>query len=216
MERQEFLRQVKGLQSHWFHTVLVYEIYFKIWPTNEIVDVFNRHRGFFVPVRNSLYETMMMGLAKVFDRNSRTMSLRRLLEAAKGQMDLVPRLTQKDIEDMEAQLSQHEAATEFLKCIRDQRLAHLDARQQPLPPLQKGQLDSLVATVAEVFNRLSVGHDGSHWDWSFQRMDSAEKTGRILAILQKEMDESKAQLHRRLAELRLDGDGTNQESDDGL
>lgn len=205
MEREEFRRQIQELQSHLFHTVLAYEIYFRIWPTKEIIDVFNRHRAFFIPIRNSLYETMMMGLAKVFDRDSRTMSLRNLLEIAERQMDLVPRLAQKDIEDIKAQLSQHESAMEFLKRVRDQRLAHLDAKQRPLPPLQKGQLDSLVATVADVFNRLSIGHDGSHYDWSNQRKDSAEKTSRILGILQKEMDESRAQLHRHLAEPKLDG-----------
>ncbi len=97
---------------------------------------------------------MMMGFAKVFDRDSRTMSLRNLLDTAQRQMELVPELTQQDIQNMNEQLSQHETAMDTLKCLRDQRLAHLDAKPQPRSPLLKGQLDSLVTTVGEVFNQL--------------------------------------------------------------
>ncbi len=90
----------------------------------------------------------------MFDRDSRTMSLRNLLDTAQRQMELVPELTQQDIQNMNEQLSQHETAMDTLKCLRDQRLAHLDAKPQPRSPLLKGQLDSLVTTVGEVFNQL--------------------------------------------------------------
>jgi len=147
---------------------------------------------------------MMMGFAKVFDRDPRTMSLRNLLDTTQRQMELAPRLTQKDLDDMNAHLSEHETSVEILKYLRDQKLAHLDAMPRPLSPLQKGQVDGLVATVGDVFNRLSAGHDGSFYDWSFQRKDSAELTDRMLTILQEEMDSRRVELNRRLVQLRLD------------
>ena len=205
LEHKEFSRQLKEFQSHWFHTIVAYEVYFKIWPTEQIIDVFNLHRGFFIPVRDSLYQTMMMGFAKVFDRDSRTMSLRNLLNTAQRHMELVPKLTQQDIQNMNAQLSKHETAMDTLKCLRDQKLAHLDAKPQPLSPLLKGQLDSLVATVGEAFNKLSAGHDGSLYSWSFQISDSATQTDSILSILQEAINARKAEIDRRLAELKPGG-----------
>lgn len=205
MEQNEFSRQLKEFQSHWFHTIVAYEVYFKIWPTEQIIDVLNRHRGFFIPVRNSLYERVMMGFAKVFDRDPRTMSLRNLIDTAQRQMELVPELTLENIQNMNTELSKHEAAVSSLKCLRDQRLAHLDAKPQSFPPLLKGQLDSLVVTVGEAFNQLSAGHSGSLYDWSFQLSESASQTDTILNILQNALDRHKAGIDKRLKELSLGG-----------
>ena len=105
--------QLQELQSQLFLCIIAYEVYIGIWPTEQIVDVLNRHRGFFIPVRNSLWQAIMMGLAKVFDRDKRTMSLRNLLRTAEQQMDkLVPHLAIKDIQDMNARLSRHEEQTD--------------------------------------------------------------------------------------------------------
>jgi hypothetical protein len=106
VDRQEFSRQLKELQKQIFYAVLSYNVYIALLPTEEVVSILDRHRGFFTPVRNALYDTMITGFAKVFDRDRRTMSLVNLLrEAEDSTVDLVPHLSISDIRAMESQLS---------------------------------------------------------------------------------------------------------------
>lgn len=92
-----------------------------LWETSDEVDILSRWRGCFGPVRDALYRTMVTGLAKVFDSDKRTISLKNLLRKAKeAPAVLVPRLTVREIEDLEGQISKHDATLNHLKRLRDQ------------------------------------------------------------------------------------------------
>jgi hypothetical protein len=200
MDRQEFSRQLGELRSQVSDAVLSYNVYMALWPTEETVDILNRHRGFFSPIRNALYHNMMMGFAKVFDRDRRTISLVNLLrEAGSGTADLVPRLSINDMQAMDAQLSQCEHVLLKLKNLRDQELAHKDANPKPVPRPKKGEIDNLIETIEGIFNSLSSGHDGSIWH--FPKELSAEQTSEVLRILQEEMKKRKAETDRLLDSL---------------
>ena len=203
MNQQEFSRQLKKLQSQIFHAMLSYEVYIALWPTEEVVDILNLHRGFFVPVRNALYQNMMMGFAKVFDKDTRTISLINLLrEAKKDTTNLVPHLSISDLQDMDDHLLQHKPIIDKIKSLRDQQLAHLDANPKPSPSLIKKEVDSLFDTLKEVFNKLSSGHNESVYDWSFQMRHSATETSEVISILQEEMGKHKAEANKLLDESR--------------
>jgi hypothetical protein len=202
VNRQEFSRQLKELQSQIFHAMLSYKVYIALWPTKEVVDILNRHRGFFSPVRIALYETMIMGFAKVFDKDTRTISLINLLhEAKRNTADLVPHLSTSDLQDMEDNLLQHETIRNKIKNLRDQQLAHLDANPKPSPPPKKVEIDSIINTLEEVFNKLSSGHNESVYDWSFQKKHSATETSEVLSILQEVMEKRKAEADELLNDL---------------
>ena len=193
MDGQEFPRQLKELQKQIFYAVLSYNVYIALWPTEEVVNILNRHRGFLIPVRNALYDTMMMGFAKVFDRDRRTMSLVNLMHEAKDStVDLVPHVSISDIQAMDSQLSQHEHVLTIIKNLRDQRLAHNDANPRPLRPPKKGEIDNLIKTLEGVFNKLSSGHDKSIYDWSFQQNRSVMDTAEVIRILRAEMDKGQS------------------------
>ena len=194
---------MKELQHQIFYAILSYEIYIALWPTEEAIGIINFHRGFFIPVRNALYQTMMMGFAKVFDKDTRTISLINLLrEAKKDTTNLVPHLSISDLQDMDDHLLQHKPIIDKIKSLRDQQLAHLDANPKPLSPLQKGEIDILINTLKEVFNKLSSGHNQSVYDWSFQKNRSATETSEILRILQEAMEKHKAEANKLLDESR--------------
>jgi hypothetical protein len=193
MDSQEFSRQLKELQKQIFYAFLSYNVYIALWPTEEVVNTLDRHRGFFIPVQNALYDTMIMGFAKVFDRDRRTMSLVNLLREAKDStVDLVPHLSISDIQAMEYQLSQHEHVRASIKNLRDQKLAHSDANPKPSRPPKKGEMDNLIKTVEEVFNELSSGHDKSVYSWSFQQNRSTMDTSEVIRILRAEMDKTQS------------------------
>ena len=202
MNHQEFSRQLKELQGQIFYAILSYEIYIVLWPTEEAIGILNYHRGFFIPVRNALYQTMMMGFAKVFDKDTRTISLINLLRKAKNDTtNLVPHLSISDLQDMDDRLLQHETILDKIKSLRDQQLAHQDANPKPSSPPQKGEIDSLINNLEEVFNKLSSGHNQSLYNWFFQKNRSATETSEILRILQEAMEKRKAEADEILNDL---------------
>jgi hypothetical protein len=202
MDRQAFSRQLKELRIQASDAVLSYKVYLALWPTEDAVDLLNRHRGFFLPVRKALYQNMMMGLAKVFDGNKRTMSLVNLLhEAKKTTTDLVPALSVTDIQAMEAQLSGERHVIGRIRNLRDQTLAHSDAKPKPSTLPQKGEVDNLIKIIEEVFNKLSSGHERSVYDWSFIKERSAKETSEVLRILKVEMVKRDAETNRLLGSL---------------
>lgn len=187
MDRNEFARQLNQLQREIFRAILSYQARLALWETPEAVDILNRYRGFFIPVRDALYGTMVMGFAKVFDRDSRTMSLKTLMKIAKANVaQLVPNMTREDIEQLEHRVSEHNGVLREIKRLRDQHLAHLDANPEPGLPLIKKDLDQMIETLKEVFNQLSKGHDKSVYSWSYQADRSERETTEILRILKDE------------------------------
>ncbi|GAH39758.1 unnamed protein product, partial [marine sediment metagenome] len=159
MNRNEFKRQLDELQRQIFRAIVSYQVRLALWETPGVVDILNRYRGFFIPVRDALYGTMFMGFAKVFDHDSRTVSLKNLMKVAKEDVaGLVPNMTRKKIDDLEQRLSQHDAILKAIKRLRDQHLAHLDAAPKPNLPLIKKDVDQMIKTLEDVFNQLSQGH----------------------------------------------------------
>jgi len=193
MNRNEFKRQLDELQRQIFRAIVSYQVRLALWETPGVVDILNRYRGFFIPVRDALYGTMFMGFAKVFDHDSRTVSLKNLMKVAKEDVaDLVPNMTRKKIDDLEQRLSQHDAILKAIKRLRDQHLAHLDAAPKPNLPLIKKDVDQMIKTLEDVFNQLSQGHDGSVYSWSYQANRSAGETSEILRILSEDAQARKA------------------------
>ncbi|MBI4303218.1 MAG: hypothetical protein HY665_02615 [Chloroflexi bacterium] len=193
MNPEEFARQLNELQREIFRAIVSYHVRLALWETPEVVDILNRYRGFFIPVRDALYGNMVMGFAKVFDRDGRTMSLKNLLKVAEKDVDkLVPNMTREKIEELEQHLSRHDAVLETIKQLRDQHFAHLDAIPQPKLPLIKKDMDQVIKTLKNVFNQLSAGHDKSVYSW-YQANRSAWETSEILRILSEDAEARKAE-----------------------
>lgn len=64
VDRNEFTRQLNKLQREIFSAIVSYQVRFALWETPEVVDILNRYRNFFIPVRDALYRTVVMGFAK--------------------------------------------------------------------------------------------------------------------------------------------------------
>ena len=193
MNRNEFKRQLDELQRQIFYAIVSYHVRLALWETPEVVAILNSYSGFFIPVRDALYGTWVMGFAKVFDRDSRTMSLKNLMKVAKEDVaDLAPNMTRKRIDELEQRLSQHNATLKAIKRLRDQYLTHLDAAPEPKLPLIKKDVDQMIETLEDVFNQLSQGHDGSGYSWSYQANRSARQTSEILRILSENAQARKA------------------------
>ncbi|MFZ7131318.1 MAG: hypothetical protein ACOWWR_03065 [Eubacteriales bacterium] len=199
MNKKEFSNRRDKLQKEIFNTLLAYKVYLSIWPTEEVIEVFNRYKDFFQPVRIALYYKWTMGLANIFDNNSRTASITNLLNIAinnkeklvqnnlKGNSieveDLMQNLSLDDLIKLQADLLEHEITLEKIKKERDQYLAHIDSNPKPLSKKLKGDIDSLFGAVKATFNKLSSGHDGNLFSWSFTEESASRNATEIFRVL---------------------------------
>ena len=212
MDYDEFSRQLSAVQRNIFEAVVAYEVRIALWETEDAIDVLNRYKHFFIPVRGALDAAMIMGFARVFDRDQRTMSLLNLLAAAKlataklaaGDADvqnLIPYMKPEEIDCLINQLSQHSDVLESIKRRRNQRLSHSDAHPDPDLPLIKGETDAFIETLGDVFNKLSAGHERRSVAWSFQRWNSERQTRDILQIAREDLEKRRGESQRALKEL---------------
>ena len=189
MDRAEFKRQLGGLQQVVFYGSNYYIIWKALWPTEEVVGVINSHRGFFAPVANALRGMTVIEFSKVFDGDDRTVSLTRLLAAARRDREaLVPHVSVEELRTMAKQLAASADLRVKLKRLRDQYVAHLDVSPSGDTTLPVGEIDALLTGIQMMFNTLSVGHDRSSTAYSFQENDSLRSTGYVLGALVKEAE----------------------------
>lgn len=195
MKCDEFARQLGRLQSEIFRSIVEYETWLALWPTEEAVDILNQYKGFFATVRGALYESMLLGFAKVFDKDPRTMSFRNLIAAARKNMgELVPHITLQELDEVEQQIMQYDPILGKATQLRNQYLAHLDANPQPIPILIKGDIDKFIEALRNAFNQLSIAHDRSSYAWSSQSERPAWEASEVLRILREESERVRRRL----------------------
>ena len=161
MTPEEFKRRLEELEKVICDAVA----YFHAWrglvvEDEDSVQSLNRYKGFFRSAHNALLWMTIMQLAKAFDHDTRTISLRNLLNLAKQDpSNLVPHMGAEAIQVMEKGIDDNEALLERLKAFRDQRLAHHDSVPTKEMSLQFRDVEELVTEVQSMYNNLRRGHD---------------------------------------------------------
>lgn len=164
MEANEFTRQLDELRN----IITDGLSYFVAWrglmvEDDESAQALNRYRGLFLPARNAMLWMALLQLAKVFDRDPRTVSLRNLLAtASQNRETLTPHATQGDLEHLQQQVDDNEAVLERLKRLRDQRIAHHDSVTSGDRSLRHGEAQQLVEDIKSMYNSLRYGHDRAY------------------------------------------------------
>ncbi|MBM3943799.1 MAG: hypothetical protein FJ316_13000 [SAR202 cluster bacterium] len=130
----------------------------------------------------------LLNLSKVFDRDKRAISFRRLIEAAKQDSNLLPFAKVGQLAEIEKSVSGRESSSAWqsIKQKRDQQLAHLDAGPLQPVPLVKGDFDRFIEGIQSVFDQLWVMHSKSVYNSGHLHSRSAWMTGEVLRVLQEE------------------------------
>ena len=108
------------------------------WTLEEQNEALGRFGRFLNPVGSALNSMALMQFAKAFDPDSRTASLKILLDAAQRTPSLVPGRTAADLAAVSSQIKQSERIIKKLTRVRNQSLAHADASPKPVAGLIKG------------------------------------------------------------------------------
>lgn len=221
MTPEEFVRRRNQLCSLLLRAKCYYVITLELWPTAERVDLLNRFLGFFGLVRQAVFDAALLSYAKAYDFDSRTASIRVLLDAVKAAPSiLAPNATDGALDALEILVRSNDHMLGNLRRLRNQRLAHTDASPSEDISLEKGKLDKLVEDTERAFNDLSRLHDGSGTLFLVQANDTERHTGQVVETLQKAEDSRRRRgaAAIRISELlvELEHDPTRGASDEAV
>lgn len=197
MEPQEFNRQLDELRKIIADGIA----YFSAWRSlrggdEDSAQALNRYRGLFLPAMIALQSQTLMQFAKVFDKHSKTISLRNLLTAAnENRLNLIPHATEKELQDIEGKISNSESLLIRLKRYRDTRLAHHDAIVAGDTSLLYGEVNKLVEDVKSMYNALTKIHDRSGTSFEGVARDAEKHTSEVVRIMREERDRAIQKRH---------------------
>lgn len=190
MEPQEFKRQLDELRAIIADGIA----YFSAWRGLTVEDdvsahALNRYRGLFLPARNALLWMTFMQFAKVFDHDTRTISLRNLLISAKADREnLTPYASEDNLQKLEEQIDTNEDLLERLKRLRDQRIAHHDANITGDTQLLYGETQKFVEAVKSMYNSLTRYHDRSTTSFEYLVREAKSHTAEVVQIMREDRD----------------------------
>jgi hypothetical protein len=171
------------------------------WSLDRQNQILGRWNGFFTPVGIGLQRLAMIEFAKVFDPDTRTVSLTNLLEQAKRDPALVPHAGPTDLATISARLKQADATREAVMKLRHKRLAHAEANPPDLPPLMSQSIESFIDDIKFAFNALCAAHDNSSYSWDSAIRSSGRNTNEVLGLLLKEIERAEVAHDDKMVEI---------------
>jgi len=189
MEREDFKHQLDELGK-----VITDGIsYLLVWrglmvEDEESAKALNRYRGMFLPARSALLKMALMQFAKVFDKDTRAISLRNLLTAAQNDpINLTPHATESELTQISQDIDAIEDVLRRLKNHRDQRLAHHDAITESDASITYGEVTKLVEDIKTMYNSLTKSHDRSITSYDWLSREVERHTSNVVGVMRDDM-----------------------------
>ena len=191
-ERYEYERQIRALRK----IILDGISYFIAWRSlneeyEESVRNYREHkgfwwryRGFFAPARNALLWSTLLQVAKAYDTDPRTVSLRNLLVTARNsQTECASFATPDSLEDIQARIVRDIGLLRKLRRYRNRRLVHYDSTEMENVDLPAEDVATLVDETMSIFNSLKHSCDGAYDDFEGIMGDVSLHTSQVISIM---------------------------------
>ena len=145
-----------------------------------------QYRGFFAPARKALLFCALMQLSKAFDKDTRNISVGKLLKMAlENRKELAPHATRSSLKAILNKIHNNTELLQRLRQYRNQRLAHFDADLIDNIELPPEEINTLVEETKSIFNLLKYASTGEHDDYSDIMEDIGEHTSQVIGIMKK-------------------------------
>lgn len=142
------------------------------------MPVLNRFRVFFHYTMAAHSQLFFLHVTKVTEDRRDSINLWRLLDEVEKCPTLVPRLSISEVKQLRRQLKAHSDILRRIRTHRDKRIAHVDERHSwPDSRLWQdnivtvGEAKVLLQDLENIFNKLSVAHDGQSWSLRTIRLE---------------------------------------------
>lgn len=126
-----------------------------------------QYRGFFAPARKALLLNALMQLSKAFDKDTRNISIGKLLKIAlENRKELFPHATKSSIRAIFSKISNNTELLQRLRRYRNKRLAHFDADLTDNIELPSEEVQTLIEETKSIYNTIKFSYDGKYDDFN--------------------------------------------------
>lgn len=184
-EREEFAYILEVLRQQLLGASTHFYIFEQLWPTEKVVDIINRYKGFFQPTRAAHLDSLIIKVSDILSNNASAPSFYRVLNMIGRNPKLAPGI---NVPELKQGIRKHKKTLKAVKDYRNKRVAHWitsikdEEVDKPLVLDTKRMLGDLGA----IFNRISASHSNSEWVFKYAQQ------GDTLTLLEA--------LNKRLAE----------------
>jgi len=192
-EKEEFEYVLDILRQQLLDASSHFDIFEKLWPTEKVVDVINRYKGFFQPTRAAHLERLIIKVSDIVSNQADAPSLYRILKMVGINSRLAPDI---DVHDVRQRIKKHNETLKAIKDFRNTRVAHWDTSIEKLEkPVLLGDTKRMLEEFADIFNKISASHSKNVWSFKYSEQ------GDVIALvdgLKRLMTEDK----KRIEELK--------------
>jgi hypothetical protein len=169
---KEFGSLLEELRKQLLNASIYFDIWEQLWPTQKVVNVINRYKGFFHPIRNVLFDQFSIKICSVVSNDGRSPSFYKVLKL----LDINPNLTPEiKARSLRKRLKQHRAVLNAIDNYRNTKAAHTDIHLTvEKKPVLYGDSKKMLIELQGIFNEISRAFDQKVW--SFKPIEHGDTT----------------------------------------
>ena len=195
MDPDEYKRQLIELRGLIIHCIAYFTAWQNLAPDDASLKAINRYKGLFVPAQIALLWMAILQLAKIFDKDPRTISLRILhSEALKNRPVLTPYITIHELHCIGDKIGKNEEALKRLKTLRDKRIAHHDADISDLKSVFLQEITPLIEDAKFMHDELSRGHYQNVTAFESISEQAERDTRQVVQIMREDREKARRRL----------------------
>jgi hypothetical protein len=187
----EFKSLLKELAKQLLDASICFDIWEQLWPTEQVVGVINRYKGFFGPTRQAIVDQFFIKICNIISNDRRSPSFYNVFKMLGTNPNLAPNI---DVQSLRRRLKQHRATITAIDNYRNTRAAHWDiditAEQKPV---LYGKSKDMLKEMQNVFNEISRASTTNVWSFKVsQRGDTTallDHLNELMTIHKKRIDE---------------------------
>ena len=159
----EFESLLEELRKQLLDACIHFEIWEQLWPTEQVVDVINRYKGFFLPSRNAHVDRFYIKVCNVVSNRLSQPSFYRVFSMLNENATLAPGL---DVRALKKQLRSHKNTLSAIRHYRNTRVAHWDTNiQAQQKPILLGDCKRMLEELQQMFNEISGASTRNAWSF---------------------------------------------------
>jgi len=166
-EKEEFEYVLEILRQQLLNASCHFDIWEQLWPTEKVVDVISRYKGFFQPSRAAHLESLAIKVSDIVSNKADAPSFYRILKMVGINSELAPDI---DVREVKNRIQKHKKTLEAIKNFRNTRVAHWDTSVEKLEkPVLFGDTKRMLKEFGDIFNKISALHSKNIWSFRYSQ-----------------------------------------------
>lgn len=169
---REFKSLLEELRKQLLNAQIHFDIWEKLWPTEDNVNVINSFKGFFLPTRNAHLDQFFIRVSNAVNADPRSPSFYRVLKMLTTKADLTPTI---DVRSLRNRLKKLKDLLRRVNQYRNKRVAHWDTDAIELDSVHVGEIKSLLEELESIYNEINRAHNGNVWSFKTLQHKDADR-----------------------------------------